>query len=244
MIALILAAQAYLNDTHSARLKPDGIPGPRTETAQRAATSFIRRGVAGCIPHEWGQISTYGGPIDYGDLYEGQSFFPIADPDGSGPKPAMYTPKDYYDRIVPAGLRGYLNGSMGVLNVWPRIKGKAVGVSFFLKTDEPGEHINGEPVYYAAARLSGDLLVRARKGESIYLRVYNPAIVEGGKVRSVLVRVIDWGPTAKWTRALAASVGHPEYEGKPWRFKLDIAEGAYRVLELTGKADFCWWEVM
>ena len=216
MIALILAAQAYLNDTHSARLKPDGIPGPRTETAQRAATSFIRRGVAGCIPHEWGQISTYGGPIDYGDLYEGQSFFPIADPDGSGPKPAMYTPKDYYDRIVPAGLRGYLSGSMGVLNVWPRIKGKAVGVSFFLKTDEPGEYYYGMPVYYAAARLSGDLLVR----------------------------VIDWGPTAKWTKALAASVGKPELEGKPWRFKLDIAPGAYRVLGLTAKADFCWWEVM
>ena len=250
MIALILAAQAYLNDTHTARLTQDGIPGPRTETAYRASLSFVRRGVAEMIPHKWGQVSTYGGPTDYGDLYEGQSFFPVADPDGSGPKAALYTPRDYYDRIVPDSLRGYLNGSMGVLNVWPRLKGKAVGVSFFLKTDVPGEYLNGgepvyyEPVYYAAARLSGDLLVRARKGEPIYLRVYNPAIVEGGKVRSVLVRVIDWGPTAKWTKALAASVGKPELEGKPWRFKLDIAPGAYRVLGLTAKADFCWWEVM
>ena len=244
MINIVFAAQCFLNGEHAARLVQDGIPGPRTTTAMRAATSFIRRGVAGAIPHEWGQASTYGGPTDWGDLYEGQSFFPIADPDGSGPKPAMYTPKDYYGRIVPDSLRGYLDPIMGTLDRWNTLKGKAVGVSYYLRPDEPGETLNGEPVYYAAARLSGELLARARAGEAVYLRVYNPAIVEGGIVRSVLVRVIDWGPTAKWTKALAASVGKPEMEGKPWRFKIDLAPGAYRVLGLTAKADFCWWEVL
>jgi len=244
MINIVFAAQAFLNGHYNARLTQDGLPGPRTETAMRAATSFIRRGVAGMIPHEWGQVSTYGGPTDYGDLYEGQAFFPIADPDGSGPKPAMYTPRDYYERIVPDSLRGYLNPIMGTLDTWPKLKGKSVGVSYFLRADEPGEYLNDEPVYYCAARVSGDLLRRARAGEPIYLLLYNPAIVENGKVRSVLLRVIDWGPTAKWTKALAEAAGRPEMEGKPWRFKLDIAPGAYRAAGFKARADFGWWEVL
>lgn len=254
MIALILAAQSFLNDTHNARLTQDGIPGPRTETAMRAAASFVRRGVAGCIPHEWGQVSTYGGPTDWGDLYEGQSFFPIADPDGSGPKPAMYTPRDYYSRIVPDTLRGYLNPEMGTLDAWPKLKGKAVGVSYFLNPDEPGEVMTdyptgeySEPVYYCAARLSGELLAKARRGEPVYLRLYNPAIVEGGVVRSVLLRVIDWGPIRLWSQALCEAAGKPAgiVPGvTPWRFKLDIAPGAYRAVGFRTGADIGWWEVL
>ena len=134
MISTIFAVQQFLNSTFNAGLVEDGIPGPRTETAIHAAATFIKRGIIGCIPSEWGRASHYGGPDDPGDYYEGQSFFPIADPDGSGPKPAMYSPSRYYNEIVPAGLRPYLRAEMATADKWPVVNGKAVGVSYYLNT--------------------------------------------------------------------------------------------------------------
>lgn len=243
MISMILAAQQFINGNFNARLTEDGKPGPRTETAMTAAASLVRRGVAGMIPSEWGRASKYGGPNDPGDFYEGQAFFPQADPDGSGPKPAMYTPADYYSRICPDNLRGYLNPRMATDQAWQKVNGRAVGVSWYLHGG-PGETIDGRPVFGGAVRLTSDLLRRAKAGEPIYLEVYNPAIVEDGRVLSVLIRVIDWGPTATWTRRLAESVGHPEWEGKPWAFKIDLTNGAYDALRLTAKADWVWWRVL
>ena len=238
MIQLVFAAQQFLNTQHAARLVEDGIPGPRTETAQRASCSLTRRGIAGCIPTEWGQASTYGGPTDYGDLYEGQSFFPIADPDGSGPKPAMYTPKRYYNEICKPWQRELLNPVMGTLDRWPILRGKAVGVSYFLRADEvPG----------FAVRLSGDALRRARAGEVIMLRVYNPAIVINGEVLHIDGPVIDWGPIRLWSQSLWESAGKPAgvVPGvTPWRFKIDMLPFAYRSLQLKTGADRVWWEVL
>jgi hypothetical protein len=139
------------------------------------------------------------------------------------------------------------NPIMGTLDKCNVLKGTAVGVSYSLKPDEPGETINGEPVYYCAARLSGELLAKARRGEPIYLRVYNPAILEAGVVRSVLVRVIDWGPIRLWSQRIWEAAGKPAGVTPgvtPWRFKIDIAPGAYRALGLTATADFVWWEVL
>jgi hypothetical protein len=234
MITMIFAAQTYLNSTHNAGLIEDGIPGPRTETAMRAAVSFVKRGVAGLIPHEWGRASHYGGPDDPGDYYEGQSFFPIADPDGSGPRPAMYSPSKYYNEIVPVSLQAYLNPAMATTQTWPVVRGKAVGVSYYL---DPR-------TYYAAARVNGALAARAREGAGLQLRIYNPAIIDGGEVRQVTVRVIDWGPTAVYTAALAKAAGRPELVGTPWPFKIDLSPGAYAALGLRHGADRVWWEVL
>lgn len=236
MIPMIFAAQVHLNSTHNAGLVTDGIPGPRTETAIRAAVSFVRRGVAGLIPHEWGRASHYGGPEDAGDYYEGQAFFPIADPDGSGPKPAMYSPSRYYNEIIPIPLQRYLNPAMGATEKWPVVNGRPVGVSYFLNPD----------TFYAAARISGELVGRARSPQGLHLRIYNPSIVEGGRVREVTVRVIDWGPTAVYTAAQAKKAGDPSLVGKPWPFKIDLSPGAYAALGLTwgGGRDRVWWEVL
>lgn len=236
MISLVLAAQQFLNSTFNAGLVEDGIPGPRTETAIHAAASFIKRGIIGCIPSEWGRASKFGGKDDPGDYYEGQAFFPVADPDGSGPRPAMYSPAKYYNEIIPADLRPYLRPEMATADKWPIINGKAVGVSYFLDPD----------TFYAAARLTGEMAARARRGEPVYLEIYNPAILEGGRVRSVRVRVIDWGPTERYTAALAKAAGNPDLVGKPWPFKIDLSPGAYEALGLQwgGGRDRVWWEVL
>jgi len=236
MTNLILATQVFINQQHDARLVEDGLIGPRTETAHRAACSFTRRGVVGCIPHGWGRASTYGGPDDYGDLYEGQSFFPIADPDGSGPRPAMYTPARYYNEIVPIPVQAYLRSEMATAERWPVLRGRVVGVSYYL---DPS-------TYYAAARISGDLRTRALSPQGLHLRVYNPAILEGGRVREVTARVIDWGPTATWTQRLWEAAGKPAgvKVGDPWRFAIDLSPGAYAALGLKAGADRVWWEVL
>jgi hypothetical protein len=234
MITMIFAAQTYLNSTHNAGLVEDGLIGVRTETAMRAAASLVRRGVSGLIQYEYGRASTYGGPDDAGDYYEGQAFFPPADPDGSGPKPAIYTPSRYYNEIVPVPLQAYLRPEMATADRWPVVRGKAVGVSYYL---DPS-------TYYAAARVGGALAVRARGGSGLYLRIYNPAIIDGGEVRQVTVRVIDWGPTAVYTAALAKAAGRPELVGAPWPFKVDLSPGAYAALGLRHGADRVWWEVL
>ena len=238
MIDMILATQIYINSNFSARLVQDGIPGPRTDAAHRAACSLTRRGIAGCIQYEFGQASTFGGPTDWCDLYEGQAFFPLADPDGSGPKPAMYTPKRYYNEIVQPWQRDMLNPVMGTLDKWPVLRGKAVGVSYFLRADEvPG----------FAVRLQGDLLRRARAGEVIMLRVYNPAILIDGKVLYIDGPVIDWGPIRLWSQRLWESAGKPAGVTPgvtPWRFKIDMLPFAYRQLGLKAGADRVWWEVL
>ena len=237
----VLMLQQFLNTNMGSGLATDGISGPRTATATSAMASLVR--VVDQIQIRWGRASTYGGPEDWGDLYEGQAFFPIADPDGSGPKAAIYTPAKYYHEICPDALRGYLNPKMGELQTWPKLKNKAVGVSYFLNPDQPGEILDGRPVYYAAARLSGDLLRRARAGEAVYLEVFNPAIVENGVVRSVLFRVLDWGPTATWTAALIKAAGNPAgiKAGDPWRFAIDLAPGGYLELGLGWNKDKVWW---
>lgn len=234
MISYILACQQIINSQFNAGLVEDGLIGVRTETAMRAAASLVRRGVSGLIQYEYGRASHYGGPDDPGDYYEGQSFFPIADPDGSGPRPAMYSPSKYYNEIVPVSLQAYLNPAMATTQTWPVVRGKAVGVSWFL---DPS-------TYYAAARVNGALAARAREGAGLRLRVYNPAIVDDGRVREVTVRVIDWGPTATYTAALAQAVGRPELVGKPWPFKIDLSPGAYAALGLRHGADRVWWEVL
>jgi hypothetical protein len=234
MISYILACQQVLNSQFNAGLVEDGLIGVRTETAMRAAASLVRRGVSGLIQYEYGRASTYGGPDDPGDYYEGQAFFPVADPDGSGPKPAIYSPRRYYNEIVPVPLQAYLRPEMAQDQRWPVVRGKAVGVSYYL---DPS-------TYYAAARVNGALAARAREGAGLRLRVYNPAIVEGGRVREVTVRVIDWGPTATYTAALAQAVGRPELVGKPWPFKIDLSPGAYAALGLRHGADRVWWEVL
>ena len=158
----------------------------------------------------------------------------------------MYSPSRYYNEIVPAGLRPYLRAEMATADKWPVVNGKAVGVSYYLNTGVCDLTYGAEPVYYAAARLSGDLLRRARAGEPVCLRVYNPAIVEDWCVRSVLVRVIDWGPTERYTAALAKAAGDPSLVGKPWPFKIDLSPGAYEALGLQwgGGRDRVWWEVL
>ena len=236
MISTILAVQQVLNSQFNAGLVVDGLIGVRTETAMRAAASLVRRGVSGLIQYEWGRASHYGGPDDPGDYYEGHSFFPVADPDGSGPRPAMYSPRLYYNEIVPAGLRPYLRPEMATADKWPVVNGKAVGVSYFL---DPS-------TFYAAARLTGEMATRARCGEPVLLKVYNPAIIKDGRVASVLVRVIDWGPTERYTAALAKAAGDPSLVGKPWPFKIDLSPGAYEALGLQwgGGRDRVWWEVL
>ncbi len=78
------------------------------------------------------------------------------------------------------------------------------------------------------------------------MRIYNPAIIEAGRVREVTVRVIDWGPTAVYTAAHAKKAGDPSLVGKPWPFKIDLSPGAYAALGLMwgNGRDRVWWEVL
>lgn len=235
-MSIVLATQLYLNTQFSAGLTPDGLIGPRTETALRAAASLVRRGVVGSIPTVWGRASHYGGPDDPGDYYEGQAFFPPADPDGSGPRPAMYSPSQYYRDVVPIPLQAYLRAEMATADKWPVLKGRPVGVSYYLNP----------ATYYCAARISGPLRERALSPQGLHLTVYNPAIMEDGQVRQVRVRVIDWGPTATWTQRLWEAAGKPAgvKVGDPWTFVIDLSPGAYAALGLTWGRDRVWWEVL
>lgn len=204
----------------------DDIPGPLTDHCARIiAANIVHRkalpqtsetGVR--LPLFGGRASHYGGPNDPGDYYEGQAYLPIADPDGSGPKPATMTPAEYYAMPAVANLRCFLRPEMATTTTWS-VKGVGkVGVSWFLNEDAP----------YCAARLYGDLAKRARTMEGLFLRVTNTAVKADGVYLSEVCRVIDWGP---------AEI----YNGGPWRFKIDLSPGVYRRLRLRGKWDGKRW---
>jgi len=221
----------------------DGIPGPQTEHCARVMASTVKYrsdlpkspldGVR--VVRGGGRASTYGGPTDLGDLYEGQAYLPTADPDGSGPRPATMTPAEYYNLPTVVNLRCFLRPEMALANTWS-VKGLGlVGVSYWLNPEAPA----------GAMRLYGELAKRARSPEGLYVEITNTAIKgPDGQYLKEVIRVIDWGPTETWTQSIWESAGKPTgiVPGvTPWRFAVDLLPGPYRRLQLAGKWDGKRW---
>lgn len=225
----------------------DGTPGPQTEHCARVLASNVghraslpKSSASGTrLPVFGGRVSTFGGKTDPGDYYEGLGYTIVADPDGSGPLPARYTPAEYFARDDVAQFRPYLVPEMATTDTWSvRGLGK-IGVSYFLAPGPADIECMGL-VYYAAARLYGPLHALAKAGTPIYLRVTNTAIIVDGKPLSIIVRVLDWGPTETWTAALvkmwnAKNPNDLKQVGDKWRFDLDISPAAYAALQLVSK---------
>lgn len=217
----------------------DGIPGPQTDhCAQIIASTIKYRTDLPRIPIDGvrvvrggGRASHYGGPTDKGDLYEGQSYLVTADPDGSGPKPAMYTPAEYWALPSVVPLRCYLRPEMATVNTW-FVKGLGnVGVSYWINTEASA----------GAMRLYGELARRARSPEGLFVEITNTAIRDAsGQYLREVIRVIDWGPTETWTQSIWEAAGKPAGVTPgvtPWRFAVDLLPGVYRRLQLQGKWD-------
>ena len=227
----------------------DGIPGPQTEHCARVMANTVKyraslpkSGAGGSRrPLGGGRASTFGGSTDPGDYYEGLGYTIIADPDGSGPLPARYTPAEYFARDDVAQFRPYFVPEMATTDTWS-VKGIGkIGVSYFLKPG-PAEVECVGSVYYAAARLYGPLHALAKAGTPIYLEVTNTAIIADGKPLSIIVRVLDWGPTETWTKRLvkmwnAKNPNDLKAVGDKWRFDIDLSPAAYAALRLVGKWD-------
>lgn len=221
----------------------DGIPGPQTEHCARLIANVVKYrsdlpkspidGVR--VVRGGGRASYYGGPTDKGDLYEGQSYLVTADPDGSGPRPAMYTPAEYWALPSVVPLRCFLRPEMAEAKTW-FIKGLGnVGVSYWINTEAPA----------GAMRLYGDLAKRARSADGLFVRITNTAIrLPDGTFLSEVIRVIDWGPVETWTQSIWEAAGKPAGVtpgATPWRFAVDLLPGVYRRLQLVGRWDGKRW---
>lgn len=220
MIGQVIALQMAINH-FGYGLAIDGKPGPMTKDAW--LWSFQNHLLAGgqlpldqkgdkdptndCELHA-GRASWYGGPNDPGDYYEGQAYLPIADPDGGGPLPAIFTPRQYYNLPSVQQFRKYLNPAMGLTDTWPKRNGRHVGVSFFLL----------DSAHLLALRLRGELHRRAKAGEPIYAQVADRRDRRNFRV----ARVLDWGPAER-------------LNDKKWRYDVDLSKGLYQDLGLNTK---------
>jgi hypothetical protein len=218
----------------------DGILGPMSTAAQLLQASLLphvaslpqdRRGTKAAeddLVLMGGRASTFGGETDYGDMFEGHAYMPIADPDGGGPKPAFLSPAEYYSRLTPAQKR-WIRPEMATYTTWPTkrlplkdAEGnpmltrsgapmtylKTVGVSWFMAAeDEPG----------AAARLRGPLHEAAKAGREVWIEFTSRA----DRSKRLWCRVVDWGPTERM-------------DGTKWRYDFDLYPFAYRQLGLSG----------
>lgn len=220
MLGQVIALQMALNH-FGYGLKVDGDPGSMTRDAwlwswqnHMLAAGQWPRDQKGdkdptndCELHA-GRASWYGGPNDPGDYYEGQAYLPIADPDGGGPAPAIYTPQQYYHLPQVQQFRQYLNPAMAVATTWPMRNGRPVGVSFYLL----------ESAHLLALRLRGELHRRAKAGEPIYAQVASRRDRRNWKV----ARVLDYGPAER-------------LNDKKWRYDVDLSRGLYQDLGLNGQ---------
>lgn len=236
MLGQVIALQLAINP-FGYGLMIDGKPGPMTMDA--LAWLWQNRLLAGNqLPldqrgdtdptndHELhaGRASWYGGPNDPGDYYEGQAYLPIADPDGGGPLPAIYTPKQYYYLPALDQFRQYLNPAMSVATTWPKRNGRHVGVSFFLL----------DHAHLMAIRLRGELHRLAKAGVPIYAQV----ATRRDRSKYIICRVLDWGPSER-------------LNGKKWRYDVDLSKGAYADLNLNGQRgkdgfynDHVWYRIL
>jgi|GEM_PF-2747948 len=238
MSNFVFALQEFLNAQFGAGLVQDGLFGTRSRAAASVLVSTLEQENWDQIPIKGGQASMFGGPADLGDLYEGQSFFPIVDPDGSGPRKAFMPPDEYYRSLDPE-LQKLLRPEMAQAKSWT-VKGLGeVGVSYWLDTKE----------MYGAAQLAGEALKLAKAGVPIYFEVINLAIIENGKPRSVVIRICDWGPTKVYTKALVEMIKRRNPDtaikvGDPWPYKIDLSPGAYDALGLTSKRNRVIWRML
>ena len=175
-----------------------------------------------------GRTSTFGGNTDYGDMFEGQGYMPICDPDGSGRLPATMSPARYYS-LLNDEQRRFFRPEMATATSWPVVElkrknedgsvtldsagkpvtyWKAVGTSWFLAAEEED---------YGAVRLRGELHELAKAGRAIYITF----VSRTDPSREVRLRISDWGPAERLNDA-------------KWRFDFDMSPHAYRTLGLSG----------
>jgi hypothetical protein len=219
-------------------ISQDGSPGPQTEHCAAVLASTVKHrkslpksSVSGeRLPLGGGRCSWFGGSKDPGDYREGQGNMPQVDPDGSGPRKAWQTPAQYYAREDVKQFHPYLIPEMATTESWV-VNGIEMGVSYFLKGN------------YAAARLYDELKERAQAGEEILIEVTNTAEKdENGEFLRIVLRVLDWGPTELYTKAIVNQIKktNPNTKIKPgdkWPFDLDISKEAYDYLKLKPKWD-------
>lgn len=220
-MSFILSLQQLLNPI-GAGLTCDGVAGRQTYDAMRCAAALVRPGILGQARELiGGRASTFGGENDINDRYLHQAYMP---------DPGRRSPAEYYAWDLVAPWRPYLRPEMAEATSWPmttREKGvpARAGVSYYLNTE----------AHYCAYRFSGALHLAlkcldenqytAAPRKRAWLILSNPAIREGGGLRTVRCLVTDFGPSLDvWAQ-------------------VDLSPGAYAALGLRSGADRVRWEI-